>query len=115
MKALAPLAFILLALFSACSAIEEDGYSFRQGWRQAQVRAIVGKSTVVPYLDKDCRPDFWPDAPYLNYAVASYSVGVRQTLRSKRVVAVPIGMDLKAGEWIHINVTDCHKLIHKIE
>lgn len=115
MKASALLVVVLPVVVSACSTIEEDKYSFRQGWRQAQVRAIVQKATVVPYVDKDCRLDLGPDATFLNYAVASYSVGGRQSLRLRRVVAVPKEMDLKVREWIYVNVTDCKKSIHKVE
>lgn len=114
-KCLLAITLFLSSLLSACSAFKYEPYGYQEGWRRAQVLEIGLAKTAMQYANKDCRVDLGSDSPYARYAVTSYSYGSSPKLRTKRVVAVPNDLQLKVGEWIYVNITDCKKLLQRVD
>ncbi|WP_374256961.1 hypothetical protein [Aquabacterium sp.] len=102
-------------LMTACASIENDGYDFNDGWRRAKVMEIGSANTVMRTTSKDCRLELGKDARFVHYAVASYSVGGRSTIRAQQVAAVPNDLDLAIGEQVHVNVRDCTQPLRRVE
>ncbi len=114
-RRLLAMTLIFSSLLSSCAAFRYEPYGYQEGWRRAQVLEIGLAKTAMEYANKDCRAELGNDAPYARYAVTSYSYGSSQKLRTKRVVAAPNDLQLKVGEWIYINITDCKKPLKRVD
>lgn len=101
-------------LITACASLENDGYDFKDGWRRAKVLEIGSANAVMRTVSKDCRLELGSGARFDHYAVASYSVGGRSTIRAQQVVAVPNDLDLAVGEQVHVNVRDCTQPLSRV-
>lgn len=102
-------------LMTACASIENDAYNFNDGWRRAKVLEIGSTKTVMRTTSKDCRLELGAAATFEHYAVVSYSLGGRPTLRAKQVVAVPNDLDLAVGDSVQVNIRDCTKPLNRVE
>ena len=93
---------------SACATSADPEHAFDQGWRRAKVLQVGHIETVMPgNIAKDCRTEQVPGATFTRYALVSYSWGGSPNLRSKRVVSVPDGIQLDAGQTVLVNLRNC--------
>jgi hypothetical protein len=110
----APAGLILLvaaaAALSGCSSMFENKYDFREGWRRGEVLQIMDGHAVQ-------RPRFWQCTRSLGaeeragrrFVVLAYH---QVPYRARRhLVAVPPDLELRPGQRVYVNVSQCENAI----
>lgn len=97
-----------ITMLSACATNQDHGYPFEDGWRHAKVHEMGDHKTVMhATIHMDCRPSLAHQRASTRFAVVSYSHGSSPKWQTKRVVAIPDGLQVSVGDKVHIKVNDC--------
>ena len=98
-------ALAAMALLSGCTTIYEGRYDFQDGWRKGEVVEVGTAETLALKRQGDCRKDGATYAPQAHYAVVKYRSNRRS---ASRVVPVPEGRVVKAGDLVYLKLKDCN-------
>jgi len=100
---------ILCAVMStACSHLSQELDGYHEGWRRATVLEVGLASVIEPDGGaQDCRPAWSDQGPAQWFAVTSYAQGGSVNTRQRRIVALPDGLSVRAGDQVAIHLSDC--------
>lgn len=89
------------ALLAACATVDEENFTFTEGWRHGTIEQIGQPPNIArPVYGLDCRPD----APEQTFVAVHFRHG-----RSTHVRWVPLPSDsaLKKGDRVWVRVNRC--------
>lgn len=96
---------VWVALLTGCTTVYEGRYDFRDGWRSAEVIEVGTAGSLTRKPAAGCLQGGSAPLADSRYAVVRYRNLHRQAFR---VVPIPEGRDVKAGDLVYVNANDCH-------
>lgn len=103
----------LSLLVSACASLDTEDYGHKDGWRRGRVVEVGDVDAPMKASQKDCRTEMVQSTPFKHFAVVSYNFGGSPKLKAKQISAVPENLDLKAGDFVYVNIKDCQAPLRK--